>query len=431
MLGYTSKKCIITNSTLLDIILHWITENSLSLLRGKKILLCLSGSIAIYKSLQFIRILKKAEAEVRCMATHNALEFVKPLMLETLSGKPIISGSLLETAQAGMEHIEAARWAEVMLVYPASANLCSKFAHGMADEIITTSYLGLQCPCLVFPAMNTNMWNHPATQESINKISKHPGTLVCPPQAGTQICGDQGVGNIPEPEEAFFHVLRAVSPQILAGKTIAISAGGTFEPIDSVRYIANRSSGKMGIAIAQAAHALGAEVRLLAINTSLQSFHLKRIECVSHQEVLEHSLELLEDSDWYIAAGAISDFRLLEASTAKLKKQQLKELKLVENSDILQQLSVANSSKKTKIIGFAAESENVEVRAKIKLHKKHLDAIILNQIKKHKASHDCFPFNSDSTKLQVFSPQQQADWSAEGSKIQVSYSLLQHLHSIL
>ena len=369
------------------------------------------------------------------MATNNALEFVKPLMLETLSGTPIISGSLQETAKAGMEHIEAARWAEVMLVYPASANVCSKFAHGIADEIITTSYLGLQCPCLVFPAMNTHMWNHPATQEAVGKISKHPGSLVCYPQAGRQICGDQGVGNIPEPEEAFFHILGALSPKPLAGKIITISAGGTFEPIDSVRYIANRSSGKMGLALAQAAHALGAEVRLLAINTNLQSFHLKRIECTSHQEVLQHSLELLKDSDWYIAAGAISDFRVAEASEAKLKKQHLKELKLVENSDILKQLSKkqrdANSSKKTKILGFAAESEDGEQKAKIKMQNKDLDAIILNRIERQESSKSVFPFDSDSTKLRVFSSHHQAAWSAEGSKIDVAYSLLQHLHSIL
>jgi phosphopantothenoylcysteine decarboxylase/phosphopantothenate--cysteine ligase len=350
---------------------------------SRRILLAISGGIAAYKAPELLRALRKAGHEVRCALTPEAERFVSPLVLQSLSGR-IVRRDLFDAGEEGeIDHIGLADWAELVVVAPATANLMAKMAHGLADDLVSTVLLATRAPVLLAPAMNVHMWSHAATQTNF-ALLRSRGIDFVGPEAGELACGWEGVGRMSEPARIVEAAHARLTPKSLAGERVLVTAGGTAEAIDRVRTITNRSSGKMGFAIAEEAARRGAEVVLVAGVTSLPTPHgVRRVDVTSALEMRAAVLAELEHASIVIKAAAVADYRPEVASDRKLKKEDLPSsgrltLELVQNPDILAEISRDKGSRI--VVGFAAESHDVLAAAQRKLARKGCDLIVANDI---------------------------------------------------
>jgi len=352
-----------------------------------KILLGVSGGIAAYKALQLVRLWIKAGHQVQVVMTEGAKAFIQPLSFQALSGRPV-RDSLFDLSQEnGMGHIELARWPDVIVLAPASADLLARLRLGMANDLLTTLCLATERPILFAPAMNQQMWANPATQENVAGLVKRGWTLV-EPDEGEQACGEMGAGRLAEPEQIVAALTAFVDKTVLKpsqawlGKRLLITAGPTYEDIDPVRFIGNRSSGKMGFALAQAASEQGAHVTLVAGPVSLQTPEgVTRINVRSASEMFEVVKHHYAQVDLMIGAAAVADYRLNQVEEHKFKKSADKaslKLELVNNPDII--AWVAQQQDKPFVVGFAAETQQLEEYAYTKLVQKGLDRICANQV---------------------------------------------------
>ena len=349
-------------------------------LAGLRVLLGVSGGIAAYKAAELVRRLGDAGAEVRVVLTENAARFVTALTFQTLSGQPVRSSLWDASAEAAMGHIELARWADQVVIAPASADLIARLAHGRADELLTTLCLATAAPIALAPAMNQQMWANAATQANVALLRERK-VRILGPASGSQACGEFGAGRLLEADNIVAELVAARGPRALAGLKVLISAGPTFEDIDPVRFIGNRSSGRMGFAVAAAAAAQGAEVTLVAGPVALATpAGVARIDVRSAREMHDAVLEKAQRHDIFIAAAAVGDYRPHAVSAQKIKKKDAQpiELKLVQNPDIIAE--VAGLPDKPFVVGFAAETEDVERHARAKLEKKRIDLIAANQV---------------------------------------------------
>ncbi|MGH8581045.1 MAG: bifunctional phosphopantothenoylcysteine decarboxylase/phosphopantothenate--cysteine ligase CoaBC [Gammaproteobacteria bacterium] len=348
-------------------------------LLNKRVLVGVSGGIAAYKSADLVRRLRELGAEVRVVMTRSACEFVRPLTFQALSGHPVLSEIFDPSAEVAMDHIALARWSEIVLVAPASANFLARLAHGFADDLLTTVCLATQAPLVVAPAMNQHMWLAPATQHNC-KIIDRRGVSVLGPAAGDQACGDVGPGRMLEPEQLVRGLTTLFEGGTMAGLCVLITAGPTREAIDPVRYISNRSSGKMGYALAQAALSAGAKVTLVSGPVCLPAPRgVKLISAESAQAMYEAVMPLAQEADIFIAAAAVADHRLQRPASQKLKRSE-KPLSLHLSSTVDIVSEVAKLAKRPFVIGFAAETEAVEANACHKLERKRLDMVAANRV---------------------------------------------------
>lgn len=355
----------------------------MSSLADKRILLGISGGIAAYKSADLVRRLKDRGADVRVVMTAGAQEFVRPLTYQALSGNPVHSDLLDPAAEAAMGHIELARWAELILIAPASAQVLAKLACGMADDLLSTLCLASEAPLALAPAMNQAMWRHPATAANVQTLQNR-GVHFWGPAAGSQACGDVGPGRMLEPEALAAETEALLRPQqSLAGRSVTITAGPTREALDPVRYLSNHSSGKMGFALAAAAQRAGADVTLIAGPVSLPTpAGVKRIDVTGALEMRDAAERAADLSDIFIAAAAVADFRPAKTSEQKIKKNEDNEresLALIKNPDIVAGIA-ARRERRPFMVGFAAETEKVKEHAQGKLARKKLDLIIANDV---------------------------------------------------
>ncbi|QSX30370.1 bifunctional phosphopantothenoylcysteine decarboxylase/phosphopantothenate--cysteine ligase CoaBC [Shewanella cyperi] len=365
-------------------------------LTNRKILLGIGGGIAAYKSADLVRRLKERGAEVRVVMSHSATEFITPLTLQALSGYPVAMDLLDPAAEAAMGHIELARWADMLLIAPATANLIARLRAGMADELITTAALATSAPVVLCPAMNQQMYANAATQDNLATLANRCMTLWGP-GSGSQACGEVGPGRMLEPLDIAERAEQFFAPKLLAGAKLMITAGPTREAIDPVRYISNHSSGKMGYALAQAASAMGAEVTLVSGPVNLATpAGVKRINVESAQQMLDAVLADIDGQDIFIGCAAVADYRIAEVAEGKIKKSsETMSLALVRNPDIL--ATVAARNPKPFTVGFAAETHEVETYARDKLQRKNLDMIAANDV-----SIPGLGFNADQNALRVF-----------------------------
>ena len=348
------------------------------------IVLGISGGIAAYKTPELVRRLRGRGADVQIVMTASAGEFVTQTSLQAVSGHPIRSNLWDKEAEASMSHIELARWADLVLIAPATAEIMARLAGGGAPDLLTTLCLATEAPIAIAPAMNRVMWANPAVQANRETLEER-GMRILGPDHGSQACGETGAGRMLEPDVIADAVCRpevagAVADGILAGRTVLVTAGPTREPIDPVRYITNRSSGKMGYAIAAAAHALGARVIMISGPVSLpepRGAEVVRVETAAEMHKATH--ERVAEADIFIAAAAVSDYRPAEASARKIKKtKDAMTLELVRSPDVL--ASVAALAEAPFTVGFAAETENVREYALGKLTNKKLDMIVANRV---------------------------------------------------
>ncbi|QMT59038.1 bifunctional phosphopantothenoylcysteine decarboxylase/phosphopantothenate--cysteine ligase CoaBC [Legionella sp. PC997] len=349
---------------------------------GKKVLLGICGGVAAYKSAYLIRELTRAGAEVKVVMTQSAQEFVSPLLMQALSGNEVRTNLFDAQAERAMGHIELARWADYLVIAPASANCLAKIAQGIADDLLSTLYLVAEVPVLVCPAMNRSMWAHPATQANC-KLLQTRGVIFVGPEEGSQACGEQGFGRVSEVEQIMSALRLHEVHQLLVGKKVLVTAGPTRESIDPVRYISNYSSGKMGYALAEAAAMAGAQVTLISGPSSLQaSASIKRIQVESAQEMLDAVMREMPADGIYIGTAAVADYRVESPASEKIKKKNQDEmtLKLIKNPDILS--GVVDSAKASYVVGFAAETTDVLHYATEKLQHKKLDMIVANAVGK-------------------------------------------------
>ena len=367
-------------------------------LQDRRILLGIGGGIAAYKAAELTRLLVKDGAAVRVVMTRAAAEFVTPLTLQALSGQPVRSELFDPAAEAAMGHIELARWAERILIAPASADLLARLAQGLADDLLTTLCLASTAPLLVAPAMNHRMWAHPATRANVATLRAR-GVTVLGPAAGEQACGESGPGRLLEPAE-LLAALRAefAAGGALAGARVLVTAGPTREPIDPVRYLSNRSSGKMGFAVAEAAAAAGADVTLIAGPVTLATpRNVKRIDVERAEQMHTAVMERAPGADIFIACAAVADYRCAAPAEQKIKKDATTvQLSLVRNPDIL--ADVAALRPRPLCVGFAAETERLAEHARAKLARKGVDLIAANPVGEGRG------FERDDNELHLFWP---------------------------
>ncbi|WP_019616407.1 bifunctional phosphopantothenoylcysteine decarboxylase/phosphopantothenate--cysteine ligase CoaBC [Psychromonas ossibalaenae] len=370
-------------------------------LSGKNILLGISGGIAAYKCAELTRRLKDQGADVRIVMTASAKEFITPLTMQAVSGHAIADDLLDPNAEAGMGHIELAKWADLILLAPATANLIARLRAGMADELLTTLCLATPAPIAVSPAMNMEMYLAAATQENISVLAQRD-MLIWGPGEGPQACGDIGPGRMLEPADLVERVIDFLDNKEtpFAGVNITITAGPTQEALDPVRYISNYSSGKMGFSLAEAASRMGANVSLISGPVNLTTpVNVQRIDVKSALDMHQASLENLNSCDIFIACAAVADYRPETEASHKMKKQPGIDdltIRLVKNPDII--ADVASDKNRPFCVGFAAETQDVEHYALDKLQRKNLDLIAANDVAKAGQG-----FNSEKNALSVFS----------------------------
>lgn len=408
----------------------------------KNILLGITGGIAAYKSASFARLLIKNGYDVRVIMTASAQAFITPLTLQALTGNPVHIDLLDESAELGMGHIELAKWADLLIIAPATANTIAKLAMGIADNLLTTVCLATTAPILVAPAMNQQMWQHPSVKLNLQTLTDYDYEII-QPASGEQACGDIGEGRLPEPEQLLeyvqYFIARQITPQVLAGKNVTITAGPTIEAIDPVRYLSNHSTGKMGFALAKACRNAGARVTLIVggkvpLPTPLL---VNRIDVLSAEEMLMTARQCASDdicechddhhhnhnhhdhehhhhhdhdefgndievepvstaTDIFIATAAVADYRTRDVVPQKIKKtQDQMSLDLVKNPDIL--ATIAEEFPEVFVVGFAAETQDIEKYARGKLDAKNLDMIACNDV-----SRSDIGFGSDDNAMTVF-----------------------------
>jgi phosphopantothenoylcysteine decarboxylase/phosphopantothenate--cysteine ligase len=348
----------------------------------ERILLGVSGGIAAYKAAELVRLLRTRDVEVQVVLTESAARFVTPLTFQALSGRAVRSSLWDDAAEAAMGHIELARWATRILIAPASADLLARLAHGHANDLLTTLCLASEAPLTVAPAMNRVMWAHPATQANVAQL-KARGVSMIGPDSGDQACGEVGPGRMVAPERIVEQLLApsaAVPDAALAGRRVLITAGPTFEDIDPVRFVGNRSSGKMGFAVAAAARAAGADVTLVAGPVGLPTpAGVRRVDVRSAAEMRAAVQAELQGQHVFVGAAAVADYRPAELLPCKRKKSGDDwTLQLVANPDILAE--VAAGTPRPFVVGFAAETNDLERHARDKLQRKRLDMIAGNRV---------------------------------------------------
>lgn len=384
-------------------------------LRGKNILLGISGGIAAYKCAELTRRLKDKGADVRIVMTKASKEFITPLTMQAVSGHAIADDLLDPNAEAGMGHIELAKWADLILLAPATANLIARLRAGFADELLTTLCLASPAPIAVAPAMNMEMYLAAATQENITVLAAR-GFHIWGPGEGVQACGDIGPGRLLEPSDLVERVedFLSLEKQILTGINITITAGPTQEALDPVRYISNHSSGKMGFSLAEIAQKMGAKVTLISGPVKLVTpKNVDRVDVLSALDMHQASLAQLDNCDIFIACAAVADYRPEQVATQKIKKQQGIDdltIKLIKNPDII--ADVASVENAPFCVGFAAETQDVERYALDKLKRKKLKLIAANDVAKSGQG-----FNSEKNALTVFSDRERFDITLATKKV--------------
>ena len=439
----------------------------------KNILLGITGGIAAYKSASFARLLIKSGYDVRVIMTASAQAFITPLTLQALTGNPVHIDLLDESAELGMGHIELAKWADLLIIAPATANTIAKLAMGIADDLLTTVCLATAAPILVAPAMNQQMWQHPSVKLNLQTLTDYDYEII-QPASGEQACGDIGEGRLPEPEQLLeyvqYFIAMQITPQVLAGKNVTITAGPTIEAIDPVRYLSNHSTGKMGFALAKACRNAGARVTLIVggkvpLPTPLL---VNRIDVLSAEEMLMTARQCASDdicechdhhdhdhphhdhdhhhhhdhdefgndievepsctaTDIFIATAAVADYRTRDVVPQKIKKtQDQMALDLVKNPDIL--ATIAEEFPEVFVVGFAAETQDIEKYARGKLEAKNLDMIACNDV-----SRTDIGFGSDNNAMTVFFRDKAAGVTLEkASKDKIAEQLValigEHLH---
>jgi phosphopantothenoylcysteine decarboxylase / phosphopantothenate---cysteine ligase len=346
---------------------------------SKKIVLGITGGIAAYKAAELVRLLIKSNIDVQVVMTQSACEFITPVTMQALSGKPVFLNMWDQSIPNGMPHIELSRDADAILIAPATANFMAKLVHGSADDLLSTLCLARDCPLLVAPAMNKQMWENPATQRNVAKLIED-GIDILGPEAGDQACGEVGLGRMLEPESILEEVIAHFSPKLLHRKKVMITAGATQEMIDPVRAITNLSSGKMGYALAKIASNMGAEVTLVTgVSALMPPKHANSIVTKSADSMYQAVMQHISDQDIFIGVAAVADYSPVETSTQKIKKSEdTLTLQLKRNKDIL--ADVANLPHAPFCVGFAAESENVIEYAKQKRLSKKLPLIVANEV---------------------------------------------------
>lgn len=440
----------------------------------KNILLGITGGIAAYKSASFARLLIKNGYDVRVIMTASAQAFITPLTLQALTGNPVHIDLLDESAELGMGHIELAKWADLLIIAPATANTIAKLAMGIADDLLTTVCLATTAPILVAPAMNQQMWQHPSVKLNLQTLTDYDYEII-QPASGEQACGDIGEGRLPEPEQLLeyvqYFIARQVTPQVLAGKNVTITAGPTIEAIDPVRYLSNHSTGKMGFALAKACRNAGARVTLIVGGKVPMPTPLlvNRIDVLSAEEMLMTARQCASDdicechhhdhhhdhhhhdhdhhphhdhdefgndmeaepvstaTDIFIATAAVADYRTRDVVPQKIKKtQDQMSLDLVKNPDIL--ATIAKEFPEVFVVGFAAETQDIEKYARGKLDAKNLDMIACNDV-----SRTDIGFGSDDNAMTIFFRDKAAGVTLEkASKDKIAEQLValigKHLH---
>ena len=368
-------------------------------LQGKRIVVGITGGIAAYKTIELIRLLRKAKAEVRAVLTPAAAEFVTPLTLQAVSGNAVSQSLLDPQAELAMGHIELAKWVDVIVIAPASADFIARLHAGMANDLLSTICLATAAPILLAPAMNQQMYRQTVTQQNLGNLRER-GILFVGPDSGEQACGDVGFGRMSEPTEIYTALLiHFASGQDLKQLRVTITAGPTREAIDPVRYISNHSSGKMGFAIAEAFAKRGAQVTLISGPVNLPTpSKVKRINVTSAQEMYRQAMQSAVENQLFIGCAAVADYRVEQVAEQKIKKTGDNDeltLKLVKNPDII--ASVAGLTEKRPFtVGFAAETQNIEQYAKDKLQRKNLDMICANDVSGGQV------FNADQNALHLF-----------------------------
>ena len=405
-----------------------------------KIALGVSGGIAAYKAAEIVRQLQEHGVQVQVIMTAAAQEFVRPLTFAALSGEKVITsmfGSQAEQANldSAIEHIAVAQSIDALLVAPATADVIGKFAQGIANDFLSTLYLATKAPVIIAAAMNVNMWEHPATQANL-KILRQRGVQVVEPGSGYLACGMVGAGRLADPEEIVAATLERLGvAQDLAGETVLITAGPTYEPIDPVRFLGNRSSGKMGYAVAEAALRRGAKVILVSGPTAQQPpGAAETILVETAQQMRAAVLERWQRATMVIMAAAVADYRVQSTAAEKIKRNGPISLQLEPNPDILAELGVlrqelsvlreAEAAHLPVLIGFAAETENLLANARAKLEKKHVDAIVLNDV-----SRPGIGFDSDRNQVTIVSATEEIQ-VAQASKLDIAQAILKSALSI-
>ncbi len=364
----------------------------------KKILLGVTGGIAAYKSAELVRLIIKSGAEVRVVMTRAATEFVQPLTYQALSGHRVYTDIFDAEADSAMDHIELARWADLMIVAPASADFIAKMRDGYSDNLLLTLCLASKQPVAIAPAMNQQMYANQATQDNIKQLATRD-VLVWGPDDGEQACGDFGPGRMLEPTAIFDRIVESLGPGKLNGRKVLITAGPTRESIDPVRYISNRSTGRMGFALARAAQQAGAGVTLVSGPVNLnEPPGVERISVSSAIEMRDAVIDRVAQVDIFIACAAVSDYRVEQVAAQKIKKSRQKmNLELVPNPDIVSEVTGLKNGPFT--LGFAAETEKVEQHAREKLQRKNLDMIAANLVDTEQTG-----FETDTNELIVIWP---------------------------
>jgi phosphopantothenoylcysteine decarboxylase/phosphopantothenate--cysteine ligase len=393
-----------------------------------KIALGVSGGIAAYKAAEIVRLLQDRGVRVQVIMTAAAQEFVRPLTFAALSGEKVITGMFGSAAEqpnldSAVEHISVAQSIECLLVAPATADVLAKFAQGIANDFLSTLYLATTAPVVVAPAMNVNMWEHPATQANLEILCRR-GVTIVEPDSGYLACGMIGAGRLADPELIVAATLERLGvAQDLTGETVLITAGPTHEPIDPVRYLSNRSSGRMGYALAEAALRRGAKVILVSGPTALQPPSAAEMIFVeTAQQMRTAVLDRWEQASFIIMAAAVADYHVKNISPEKIKRKAAMELQLEPNPDILADLGSlrhATGKRSPVLIGFAAETENLLENARSKLTRKRVDAIVLNDV-----ARPAIGFDSDRNEVTIVTPSE-AIAVPEASKLEIAQKILE------
>ena len=394
-------------------------------LSNKKILLCVTGGIAAYKTAELTRLFKKNRADVRIIMTKSAQEFVTPLTLQAVSGNQVHYSLLDEEAELGMGHIELAKWADVILIAPCTAESLSRLAQGRANDLMSAVILASDAQLFIAPAMNVKMWEDKVTQMNLATL-KLKDVLFIGPDSGEQACGDIGEGRMSEPNFIATKIAESFTSSLLNGKKILITAGPTKEAIDPVRYLTNKSSGKMGYALAEAAYLAGADVSLVSGPVNIMPFDgIKLININTADEMLAEVKALTDQIDIFIGCAAVADFKPVNFEKLKIKKTDDEEisLKLMKNPDILQYASDHMTDKL--VIGFSAETDNVIENAKIKLLKKNLDMIICNDV-----SNKEIGFDSNDNEVHLITTNDVIKLS-KTSKLKIAKQIIKSIESLI
>jgi phosphopantothenoylcysteine decarboxylase/phosphopantothenate--cysteine ligase len=397
-------------------------------MQERHILVAVSGGIAAYKTPELVRTFVRAGHGVRCALTPEATRFVTPLVLQTLSGAPART-ELFDLSQEGeIGHIALADWADLLVVAPATANLLAKLAQGLADDLVSTLALATRAPLLVAPAMNVNMWRHPATRANVETLRER-GARFVGPEAGELACGWEGEGRMAEPADIFAEALRHLGPKDLEGMRLLVTAGGTREPVDGVRYLANRSSGKMGFAIAAEGARRGADSVLVTGPSALATpAGVRRVDVETALEMREAVLRELPKADVVAKAAAVGDFRAARREERKIKKDDLDagaglSLELVRNPDILEEVSREKGQRI--VVGFAAESHDVLDSARRKIQRKGCDLIVANDV-----SSESSGFDVDTNTVSFVWPSGEAESLPPLPKSEVATRLLDRVRAL-